>query len=61
VGVVGGEFGVELKRELRRRFRTLSCTRESRDGRVSSRMPASRALLSGRGLCIVVGVAAGTA
>lgn len=38
----------------RRRLRTLSCTRERRDGRSSSRMPDSSALLSGSGLCIVV-------
>jgi len=43
----------ELKTDDRSRFRTLSCTRERRDGRESSMMPASRALESGRGLCIL--------
>lgn len=56
VGVRGvvGELVTEPKWEVRRRLRTFSCTRERREGCASSRMPASRALLSGSGECIVV-------
>lgn len=53
VGVVSAEEGREPSMLVRRRLRTLSWTRERRDGCVSSRMPASRALLSGRGECIL--------
>lgn len=54
MGVAGGDDRIgEPSIEVRRRLRTLSWTRERREGRSSSRMPASRALLSGRGLCIV--------
>lgn len=44
------------KTDVLSRFRTLSCTRESREGRSSSRIPASKALASGRGECIMVPV-----
>ena len=56
IGVRGvfGELATEPKCEVRRRLRTLSWTRERREGCASSSMPASRALLSGRGECMVV-------
>jgi len=42
----------ELNTDARSRLRTLSCTRERRDGCSSSSMPASNALESGSGLCM---------
>lgn len=51
---VVGELATDPKTEDLSRFRTLSWARERRDGRVSSRIPASRALASGRGETIVL-------
>ncbi len=59
----GGGLMTELRKDVgidaRSRCRTLSWTRERREGLSSSMMPASRTLESGSGLCISFGRFAG--
>ena len=58
-GSIGDAIGVlvtDPNTDRRNKSRTLSWTRDSRDGRASSTIPASKLLESGKGLRIIAGV-----